>query len=132
MDPAGVAPVQDHETAFRDVRLKTRRQLVADVVQFLVGIEEERNLQPGDIGGNTAQAGSGDGDGLQLLDPDLLEHFGLVALLAARVDVELDLSAGRLLPVLAHLDEELVPDRVLRNQSAEPNYGRLCGQGHGA
>src|SRR6185295_5475414 len=49
----------------------------------------------------------------------LAEHGRLVALRAAGVDGDVEAAAGGLLPLLSHLLEVLVPDRILRDERRE-------------
>jgi hypothetical protein len=65
---------------------------------------------------------------IPLKDSDLLDHLRLVALLAAGINHQLDLAAGSLFPLLAHVEQDVVPARALGHQRSQADHGfRLSG-----
>ena len=87
VNPAGVAPVQNDEAALGEALLKAVRDVVANVVQFLIGGKHHGDLQGGDVWIDAAESGAGERDGLEFFDAKLLNHFGFVALFAAGINL---------------------------------------------
>ncbi len=123
VNPAGIAPIQNDEPALRESFFQAVRDVVADVVQLFVGREHHGNLERGNGRVDPAQTRARERDRLQLLDAQLLDHFGLVALLAAGINLQLDLSAGSFLPLLAHIEQDFVPAGSLGDQRAKTDDG---------
>jgi hypothetical protein len=123
LDPTSVAPVQNDKAALREAFFEAIGDVVTNVIELFIRREHHRDLQGGDSRVDAAEARARKRDGLELLDAELLDHFGLVALLAAGIDFQLDFSARGLLPLLAHVQKDFVPARALGNQSAEANDG---------
>src|SRR5207244_13653119 len=75
----------------------------------------------------------GERAGLQRVEPQFPDDRRLVALRAAAEDGDLEAPAGRLLELLAHLFEVLVPDGILRDDRGELDRRlglRCCDEQH--
>ena len=100
MHPAGVAPGQQLEALGFQDGLEPRPETLSDVVELGIGAEHHRHLQGLDLGRDLGQAGARQGGGMELPDPHLPDHVGLVAGDAAGVDADPDVRPGRRLPSL--------------------------------
>src|SRR6185295_14228365 len=77
-----------------------------------------------------AEADVGERRRLQRVEAHLAQHRRLVTLRAAGIDGDVEAAAGGLLPLLAHLLEVLVPDRILRNERRELDARLRDRRGH--
>src|SRR5262249_53262199 len=124
-------PVEQDEASLLGVLPDRRRQLVLDVVQLVVGVEEERDVEDVERGVDRAQADRGKRSRLQRVEAHLAQHGRLVALRAAVEDGDGDAAARRRLPFLAHLLDVLVPDGPLGHEGGELDRDRRLRRARG-
>ncbi len=108
-----MTPVEENETLVVERLFQHRLDSLENVEVFVVRLEEQRRVEQVEDRIDIRQSGLCQGSGMQLTDPHLADHIGIVPGDTAWIDAQGDVAVGGLRPLRGHLTQDISPDRTI-------------------